>query len=48
MSNTYDFRVKQLGRFFDWRTLSRFGFYHYGVHRVLRVHKLCVFLWRLS
>ena len=43
-----DIRVRTLRWRCDWRTLYRFGFYHYGANRVLRVGKLCVTLWRLD
>ena len=43
-----DYRIRTLGNRFDWRTLYRFGFYHYGAHRVFRIGKLCITLWRIS
>lgn len=43
-----DIRVKQISRRLDWRTLYRFGFYHYGPYRVFRIGKLCIFLWEIK
>ena len=43
-----DFRTRALWGRFDWRVKWRFGFYHYGVHRYLRIGKLGIQLWRLS
>ena len=44
-----DLRIKGplLGRF-DWRVKYRFGFYHYGVWRYLRLGKLGVQLWEIK
>lgn len=42
-----DFRLRQAGRF-DWRVKWRFGFYHYGVWRYLRIGKLGIKLWSLQ
>jgi hypothetical protein len=44
-----DYRISKLllGRF-DWRVKWRFGFYHYGVWRYLRIGKLGIQLWEIK
>lgn len=39
-----DFKQRDL---FDWRVKWRFGFAVFGCTRVLRIGKLCIFLWEV-
>lgn len=45
---SYDYRVLHLFDRLDWRAKYRFGLYHYGCWRYLRIGKLGIQLWEIK